>query len=99
MAVTALIGRKSGMTSVFDEDGAMVGVTVIEFPQNRVVGRRTTDRDGYEAVVLGSAVYMKRWRGDARHFLRSHAQLLGHRADDIDRGVRVARLAKALLDE
>jgi menaquinone-dependent protoporphyrinogen oxidase len=32
--------------------------------------------DGYEAVVLGSAVYMKRWRGDARHFLRSHAKEL-----------------------
>ncbi len=54
MAVTALIGRKTGMTSVFDEGGAMIGVTVIEFPQNRVVGRRTTDRDGYEAVVLGA---------------------------------------------
>lgn len=28
--------------------------------------------DGYDAVVLGSAVYMRRWRGDARHFLRKH---------------------------
>ena len=26
----------------------------------------------YDAVVLGSAVYMKRWRGDAKHFLRRH---------------------------
>jgi len=26
----------------------------------------------YDAVVLGSAVYMKRWRGDARHFLKKH---------------------------
>jgi menaquinone-dependent protoporphyrinogen oxidase len=32
--------------------------------------------DGYDAVVLGSAVYMRRWRGDARRFLRKHrAQL------------------------
>ena len=53
MAVTALIGRKVGMTSVFDAKGAMVGVTVIEVPANRVVGLRTTERDGYEAVVLG----------------------------------------------
>ena len=29
--------------------------------------------EGYDAVVLGSAVYMKRWRGDAKHFLRKHA--------------------------
>jgi len=28
--------------------------------------------DGYDAVVLGSAVYMRRWRGDARHFVRKH---------------------------
>ena len=30
----------------------------------------------YDAVVLGSAVYMKRWQGDARHFLRRHAKEL-----------------------
>jgi menaquinone-dependent protoporphyrinogen oxidase len=34
----------------------------------------------YDAVVLGSAVYMKRWRGDARRFLRRHADELGERA-------------------
>jgi menaquinone-dependent protoporphyrinogen oxidase len=32
--------------------------------------------DRYDAVVLGSAVYMKRWRGDARHFLRKHRRAL-----------------------
>ncbi len=31
---------------------------------------------GYDAVVLGSAVYMRRWRGDARHFLRRHRRAL-----------------------
>ncbi|MFN8217662.1 MAG: flavodoxin domain-containing protein [Solirubrobacterales bacterium] len=31
---------------------------------------------GYDAVVLGSAVYAKRWRGDARHFLRHHGEAL-----------------------
>ncbi len=30
----------------------------------------------YDAVVLGSAVYMKRWRGDAKHFLRKHGEEL-----------------------
>ena len=33
----------------------------------------------YDAVVLGSAVYMKRWRGDARHFLREHSDRLAER--------------------
>jgi menaquinone-dependent protoporphyrinogen oxidase len=34
------------------------------------------DLDRYDAVVLGSAVYMKRWRGDARHFLKKHRKAL-----------------------
>ena len=34
---------------------------------------------GYEAVVLGSAVYMKRWRPKARRFLRQHAAELAER--------------------
>jgi menaquinone-dependent protoporphyrinogen oxidase len=32
--------------------------------------------EGYDAVVLGSAVYMKRWRGDARHLLKKHRKAL-----------------------
>ena len=32
--------------------------------------------DPYEAVIIGSAVYMKRWRGDARHFLKKHRRAL-----------------------
>jgi menaquinone-dependent protoporphyrinogen oxidase len=32
--------------------------------------------DRYDAVVVGSAVYMKRWRGDARHFLKKHRKAL-----------------------
>jgi menaquinone-dependent protoporphyrinogen oxidase len=32
--------------------------------------------EGYDSVVLGSAVYMKRWRGDARHFLKKHRKAL-----------------------
>lgn len=32
--------------------------------------------DPFDAVVVGSAVYMKRWRGDARHFLKKHRKTL-----------------------
>jgi menaquinone-dependent protoporphyrinogen oxidase len=35
--------------------------------------------DPYEAIVLGSAVYVKRWRGDAKHFLRKHRRALAQR--------------------
>jgi menaquinone-dependent protoporphyrinogen oxidase len=38
-----------------------------------------TSVDPYDAVVLGSAVYIKRWRGDAKHFLRKHAEGLSQR--------------------
>jgi large subunit ribosomal protein L3 len=52
MSVTSLLGRKIGMTSIFEESGSMIGVTVLEVGPNRVLSRRTTDRDGYDAVAL-----------------------------------------------
>ena len=38
-----------------------------------------SDLSPYDAIVLGSAVYMKRWRGDAKHFLRKHSKQLAER--------------------
>jgi len=48
-----LLGRKVGMTQVFDESGQAVPVTVIETGPCVVTQVRTKDRDGYEAVQLG----------------------------------------------
>jgi len=48
-----LIGRKIGMTQIFDENGLAVGVTVLEVGPCPVVQVKTTDRDGYDAVQLG----------------------------------------------
>jgi large subunit ribosomal protein L3 len=48
-----LIGKKLGMTSVYDEAGAAVPVTVIEAGPCVVVQRRENDKDGYSAVQLG----------------------------------------------
>lgn len=42
-------------------------------------GGDVVDLSPYQAVVLGSAVYMKRWRGDAKRFLRKHAEQLAER--------------------
>lgn len=47
-----LIGRKIGMTTVFQEDGSAVPVTVVEVTPNLVFGHRTAERDGYTAVQL-----------------------------------------------
>jgi large subunit ribosomal protein L3 len=49
----ALIGKKLGMTQVFDEKGNVVPVTVIEAGPCPVVFLKTRDNDGYEAVQLG----------------------------------------------
>ena len=49
-----LIGRKRGMTQVFQPDGTMVAVSVLEVAPNTVTRVRTPDRDGYAAVQLGT---------------------------------------------
>ena len=48
-----IIGKKIGMTQIFDEKGNMIPVTVIEAGPCAVVQKKTTENDGYEAVQLG----------------------------------------------
>jgi large subunit ribosomal protein L3 len=50
-----LLGRKVGMTQVFDEGGKVVPVTVIEAGPCHVLQLRSVERDGYEAAQLGFA--------------------------------------------
>jgi large subunit ribosomal protein L3 len=50
---TILIGRKVGMTQIFDEKGNVTGVTVIEAGPNYVTEIRTEAKHGYSAVQLG----------------------------------------------
>src|SRR5262245_12129328 len=49
-----LIGRKVGMTQVFQPDGTMVAVSVLEVAPNTVTRLRTPERDGYSAIQLGT---------------------------------------------
>ncbi len=51
--MAGLIGRKIGMTRIFDEDGVAVPVTVVEAGPCPVVQVKTEERDGYRAVQLG----------------------------------------------
>ncbi len=50
---TAVFGKKKQMTRAFQDDGTLVGVTVIEVEPNLVTAVRTPDDDGYEAVQVG----------------------------------------------
>lgn len=53
-----IIGKKLGMTQVFDDTGRLIPVTVVQVVPNVVVGKKTTDKDGYDAIVVG--VYEKK---------------------------------------
>ncbi len=48
-----VIGRKLGMTQIFSEDGSVVPCTVVEASAT-VVGKRTKEKDGYDALILGT---------------------------------------------
>jgi large subunit ribosomal protein L3 len=50
--MSGLIGKKVGMTSLYDTDGQFVGCTVIEASPNVVTHVKTVEKDGYEAVQL-----------------------------------------------
>ena len=50
---TAIIGKKVGMTQIFDEKGKVIPVTVIEAGPCVVTQKKTPDKDGYSAIQLG----------------------------------------------
>ena len=48
-----LIGKKIGMTQLFDENGKVIPVTVVEAGPCTVVQKKTIENDGYEAIQVG----------------------------------------------
>ena len=48
-----IIGKKLGMTQIFNEQGQVVPVTVVQAGPCVVVQRKTSDKDGYEAIQIG----------------------------------------------
>jgi large subunit ribosomal protein L3 len=59
MGVDGIIGIKLGMTQIFQDDGALVGCTVLQAGPCVVVQRRTKTKDGYEAAQLGLVEFVK----------------------------------------
>lgn len=68
-----LVGRKSGMTRVFTDDGVSIPVTVIEVDPNRVTGIKTIDANGYSAiqVTTGSRKASRVSKSKAGHFAKA----------------------------
>jgi large subunit ribosomal protein L3 len=60
-----LIGRKVGVTQVFQPDGTMVAVSVLAIEPNTVTRLRTPERDGYTAVQVGAEETKKLNKPDA----------------------------------
>lgn len=58
--MVALIGKKIGMTQLFDDAGTLVPVTVIKVEENVVLGQRLKEKNGYDAIIIGSLTEKKK---------------------------------------
>src|SRR3954462_14363431 len=78
--MAALLGKKIGMTQVFQEDGRVERVTVVEAGPCHVTGIRTHERDGYEAVELafGEVPEKRLTKGQLGHLKKADAPALRH---------------------
>jgi len=95
--ITAMIGRKVGMTQVFDETGAVHPATVIECGPNVVTQIKTLEKDGYEAVQLGFELDKRLNKPEQGHrkpsgFLSRHLREV--KASSVD-GLEVGQVFKA----
>jgi len=57
--MSGILGKKLGMTRVFQDDGCVIPITLVECEPNEVVQVKTVEKDGYPAVVLGFAARKK----------------------------------------
>ena len=57
--ISGLLGKKVGMTQLFEDDGTVVPVTVIQAGPCVVVQKKTKQKDGYDAVQLGFVEFVK----------------------------------------
>lgn len=90
--VVGILGRKIGMTQVFDESGQSVPVTILQAGPCDVLQVRSTDRDGYEAVQLG---YLDKPRRLASRAQRGQVAKLDSKRSKKRAAAGVELLAKA----
>ncbi len=95
----SIIGRKVGMTQIFDEQGAAVPVTVVEVGPCYVTQIKTVEKDGYSAVQLGYEEVESRklnlpQRGHLKQVGKNLRILREFRLSDVS-GVEVGQCVKA----
>lgn len=71
-----VVGRKSGMTRIFTDDGVSIPVTVIEVDPNRITQVKNVETDGYSAVqvTVGSRRASRVTKSEAGHFAKANAE-------------------------
>jgi large subunit ribosomal protein L3 len=76
--MSALLGKKVGMTGVFDEEGQYVPVTVIQLGPNYVTQKKTKEKDGYNALQIGFEEKAERSvnKPNAGHFEKAGTSML-----------------------
>ena len=76
----AIIGKKVGMTQIFDEAGKVIPVTVIEAGPCVVVQKMTAEKEGYEAVQFGygEVAEKKLSRGEQGHLKKAGVEAVRH---------------------
>ena len=76
----AIIGKKVGMTQIFDETGKVIPVTVVEAGPCTVTQKKTIETDGYEAVQLGfeSVKEAKLTKPEAGHLKKAGVEAVKH---------------------
>lgn len=87
-----ILGRKVGMTQVYDPAGNVISVTVIQAGPCHVLQLKTGECDGYEAVQLG---YMDKPRRLARRSERGHVAKLDSKRQRVRSAAGIATVAKA----
>ncbi len=68
-----VVGRKLGMTRIFDESGVSQPVTVVHVQDNRITARKTVDSDGYESVQVtaGEKKASRLTKAESGHFAKA----------------------------
>jgi len=92
MMPIGLLGRKVGMTQIYDESGRVIPVTIIVAGPCHVLQLRTLERDGYEAVQLG---YLDKPRRLAARSERGHVAKLDSKRSKKRAQAGVEAVAKA----
>ncbi|MBI4232734.1 50S ribosomal protein L3 [Candidatus Peregrinibacteria bacterium] len=87
--MSGILGKKIGMTRIFQDDGRVIPITVVECSPNEVTQVKTVDKDGYPAIVLGFSKMKKPCKTKKFYHLREF-KIKEAEADNYKKGDQVS---------